>query len=376
MSRIDRLFQLLFSWLPEKYILFESKPAFSDNTRAVFEELLRRGLNEKYGFVWLCSGERRRMKAIKNVLFLYPYSHFWDKLLSKYMLCRARLVICCNHYLLPLNAAPVFFLGHGTTIKDVGSYYTPPDRVRFFLGASKEASDLTARVLGASRDSVVALGFPRNDELTLEPLDLHLYFPDHEFDKLIVWYPTFRQHTRGRKTGSSHSLPVIWDEKRAEELNACAKEHGVLLIIKPHFAQDVSVIKTLNLSNLVFIDDDFFTKFNLTSYRFVGSCDALLTDYSSIYYDYTLCDRPIGLIWEDYEEYAQNPGFAVDMDDVMKGGEKIYTLDELKGFVCSVAAGEDHLRNERREIRDRFNISTDGKNTERVVNYIVDVFGL
>ncbi len=146
----------------------------------------------------------------------------------------------------------------------------------------------------------------------------------------------------------------------------------MLVVLKPHFAQDVSAIKALDLSNIIFISDDFFLQNDITSYRFVGSCDALLTDYSSIYFDYTLCDKPIGLIWEDYEEYAKNPGFAVDMDAAMKGGVKIYTLEELENFVQDVATGVDRLKQERREVRDLYNYSTDGKNSERVVDFLIE----
>ena len=44
----------IFSIIPCRYIVFESLPDFSDNTRAVFDEMVRRGINKKYKFIWLC----------------------------------------------------------------------------------------------------------------------------------------------------------------------------------------------------------------------------------------------------------------------------------------------------------------------------------
>ena len=41
-----------------KTIVFESTPDFADNTFPVYEQLLRRGLDEKYTFVWSCSKEQ------------------------------------------------------------------------------------------------------------------------------------------------------------------------------------------------------------------------------------------------------------------------------------------------------------------------------
>lgn len=377
MPSIKTLLKPLRAALPGKYILLESAPDVADNTKPVFDELLRRGFNNKYKLVWVCSDARQSFPAYKNVYYLYPKASRLDKLRWGWAVLRAKGAVSCNEFLSPSKPNAVsFYLSHGTTVKDVGHYYIPPKRLQLFLGASEESADVLAKLFKIPREQVVGLGFPRNDVLSQEPLDLHPFFPEREFERLIVWYPTFRQHMEGWKTGAPHALPVIWDEQRAEALNACARACRVLIVVKPHFVQDVSVIKKLNLSHLVFIDDSFFIKNKLSSYRFVGSCDAMLTDYSSIYYDFTLCDKPIGLTWEDYEEYAQNPGFAVDMADVMKGGEKIYTLDELKAFVRSVAAGEDRLKAERREIRDRFNISTDGKNTQRVTDFIIERFGL
>ena len=155
------------------------------------------------------------------------------------------------------------------------------------------------------------------------------------------------------------------------ELNDLAKQMDVLLVLKPHFAQDLSKIKTLDLSNIRFIGDDFFQQHNTTSYAFVAGCDAMITDYSSIYYDYLLCDKPIGLVWEDIDEYRQNPGFAVDLDEMGKGGVKIYNLEQFKEFVKDVATDRDSCADERRRLRDLVNYSTDGKNTQRVTDFII-----
>ena len=145
-----------------------------------------------------------------------------------------------------------------------------------------------------------------------------------------------------------------------------------MIVLKPHFAQDVSCVKDLGLSNILFIDDGFFAKNNISSYEFVGGCDALISDYSSIYYDYTLCDKPIAVVWEDIEEYKQKPGLIENYEYYLQGAEKIYTLEELMGFVERVSNGEDLLRDERRDIRDLCNYSCDGKSSKRVVDYILE----
>ena len=66
---------------------------------------------------------------------------------------------------------------------------------------------------------------------------------------------------------------------------------------------------------------------------------------------------------ENYEHYT-------------KGAEKIYTLQELEEFVKRIGTEEDLLKQERNEIKELVNYSTDGKNAERVVDFIIEKAGL
>ncbi len=355
--------------LPQRFVLFESAPDFSDNTKPVFDEMIRRGLNKRYCFVWLYYDSGKIKSNPKNVLYISGRSKR-----RFYYFARAKCVICCNRFVMSDRPDSFnIYLAHGNPLKNTKGYYNYPNTYNYILASSEGMKKIRSDFYGVNNEKLVSLGYPRNDELTMSPLDLHSYF-NIDFQKVIVWYPTFRQHKAGGEsnTGSNHALPIIWDTMRAEELNQCAKENRTILVIKPHFAQDISAIKQLNMSNIVFIQDGFFSDNGLSSYRFVGSCDAMISDYSSIYYDYTLCDKPIGLVWEDYDEYKKKPGFAVNMDQMMKGGVKIYDLDDFKGFIQDVANGVDKLKDERREIRDFANCSIDGKNTQRVVDFIVE----
>ena len=146
----------------------------------------------------------------------------------------------------------------------------------------------------------------------------------------------------------------------------------MLIVLKPHFAQDVTYIKDMKLSNIRFIGDDFFEENNICSYEFITGCDALITDYSSVYFDYTLCDKPIAVIWEDIEEYKKNPGLINDYEHYLRGAEKLYNLTDLKEYISRVSHGIDLLKNERNDVMREVNISGDGKNAERVVNYIIE----
>lgn len=350
-------------------IVFESVPDLSDNTKAVFDEMIKRGLNKKYKLIWLVSDKEKRFKKIDNVRYIDLKSKY-RRLAYLWLCVRAKCLICCNGFLISYTKKQKsFYLTHGTPLKSVRSYYNVPEGIDYVIAASKQTEKLISYEFNVEPNKVLGLGFPRNDALISSSYDVHSLLG---YEKVIVWYPTFRQHKSGKVTGSNQALPILIDLENAENLNEFAKEKNVLLVIKPHFAQDVSYIKNYNLSNIKFIDDSFFEENNLTSYCFVGSCDALITDYSSIYFDFLLCNKPIAVVWSDIEDYRKKPGFAVDVDYYMKGAEKIYTLDDFKAFVYNIANGSDSLYKERNEICTWANYNLDNKNAERVVNFIVE----
>jgi len=186
-----------------------------------------------------------------------------------------------------------------------------------------------AQNYNCEEEKLVSLGYPRNDILFNEAKDLHGVFPDVMFDKVIYWLPTYRQHENGRLKCSETSMPILYNEDIAKQINECAKEQNILLVVKPHFVQDLSKIKKVQLSNLKFIDSEFLKEHNIDNYEMLGSCSALISDYSSVYYDYLLVDRPIGLCWDDFDSYNELEGFTVDPHEMLAGGEKIYTPEEL-----------------------------------------------
>ncbi len=366
----------VFSLIPPKNtVIFESVPDLSDNTRAVFDEMVRRGINEKYELVWILHKEPAgKLPEIPNV----SYIRSSDRIRLKLKRLMAKCVICCNDWIPTVRKGQTtFYLSHGTTIKGLAHYRSPLiDDIDYVLSAADDVAGLCVRELGAKEEQIFSLGFPRNDVLLSSSVDMKALFPDKDFEKVIVWYPTYRQNANSGSVSGGNSLPIIHDASMAEKLNEYAKEKKTLLVLKPHFVQDVSYVKDLGLDNILFIDDAFFAKNGITSYEFVGSCDALITDYSSIYYDYTLCNRPIALIWEDYEEYKKSPGFAEGTEEFLRGGEKVYTLEELCAFVGNVSAGVDVLYEERNRICPMVNCNADANSSKRVVDFIIEKAGL
>ena len=372
---IDTVLSKVFLLFPvNRCIMFESVPDLSDSPKMVFDEMLRRGLNKKYKFVWLMHGNMKEVPQISNVKYVYE-KH--NRLKVKYYEYTSCCLVSCNIFLLAHSKRQVsFYISHGSTLKAAGSYYFLPKQVNYYISASADAGSVLAKMMRIPSNKEIHLGLPRNDVFNKTRRDVHQLF-ESQYNKLVIWYPTFRQHKAGgHSSASTKGLPLIHDTSAAHRLNEFAKKRDILVVLKPHFAQDLRYIKELKLSNIVFIDDRFFVNNSISSYELVNAADALISDYSSIYYDYLLADRPIALIWEDIEEYKVDPGFEVDIDYYCKAAIKIYTIDEFEKFLQDLVDGNDGLRNERKEICTLVNYSMDGKNTERVTDFICENAGI
>ena len=377
---IVRNMKNLIKWVLENMplgnvILFESAPVYTDNTKGVFEEMVRRGLYKKYKFIWLHQGKDVPPEGIDHVKFVkYPPENRLQAWYQIWLRYSARALISCNDILKKTRDDQyAFFLMHGAALKRVKSHYVVPNEyLDEILSFSQYLAPLEEACMGCDPAKMRVLGFPRNDILLTSQLDVYKLFPDREFAKLIYWMPTYRQHRNGRDSFTSITLPIIYNEDIAKKINDAAKAAGVLVVLKPHFAQDVSRLMNIDLSNLVLINDAFLAKNKVMNYELLGKADAMLTDYSSVYHDFLLTDRPIGLCWDDYEEFAKNEGFVVDVDKVLAAGEKLYTADDLCGFIQRLADGEDALRAERTAVRNMIHDYQDANSGRRVVDHILE----
>ena len=77
-------------------ILFESHPDFSDNTKAVFDEMVRRGLNKKYIFVWWVQDKKKVAPVnAENIVYIDQSNKKSRKEFNKYA-TNAKCIIVCN----------------------------------------------------------------------------------------------------------------------------------------------------------------------------------------------------------------------------------------------------------------------------------------
>ncbi len=385
-KRLIRAFQIRLARIVAKpSIVFESVPDFADNTFAVYDEMRKRDFEKNYYLIWKTQKRTKKDQVLYAIAQKNGSYYYWDPLdannfrqdrLSYGFSEKRVLDICCNDFLTKSeNNEPVVFLNHGGTLKSVRGYYEAPHYIDCLCALSDYLIPSTAYTYNYPVEKVVSFGFPRNDILLKSKKDIKPVF-NLENEKIIAWLPTYRPNKTAGKKDSDTLLPVLSSEKELQELNEHAKNENVFIVVKIHHAQNTQMIKQMKLSNIVFIDNDFLNNNNLIVYELLAKSDALLTDYSSVYYDYLLCDKPVGAVWEDIEAYKANPGFAVDVDYVMKAAVKIYNLDELLRFISDVSAGNDILKAERKEIREKVVQYVDDQSSKRAVDYIVEKYNL
>ena len=116
-------------------------------------------------------------------------------------------------------------------------------------------------------------------------------------------------------------------------------------------------------------NEDLFKK-GIKLYELLGNTDALLTDYSSVYFDYLLTDKPIGFTIDDFELYGKNRGgYAIDNPLEMMPGMKINTFDDLVQFLTCVSEGKDNYVAVRHQVNNLCNSFVTPNASKRILDF-------
>lgn len=351
-------------------IFFESAPDCSDSARVIFDEMISKGWNKRYKMIWAVDHpENFDNWVCANTQFVKKGSAKWRRLSQ-----RSKILLSCNYTFYKTVSRDdqlYIHLGHGCAFKSCGKYVYLPTSMTFFNRMSNYNIEVEAKVTNTPVEKIITLGHARNDIFYKNnSCDPQSIFGSRSFDKLIMWLPTFRQNKTNTRIYSSIALPILHTVQDAIELNEFAKDYKVLIVLKPHFNQSLANIKMYNLSNLIVIDDAFLARKGTSLYPLLAKADALLTDYSSVFQDFLNAGKPIGLCWEDYEEFNEKDGFDIDIGPIKDAGEEILSIKDLMNFISRVSAGEDMKKEKREKLNHLVNPYQDGCSCERMISFI------
>lgn len=222
------------------------------------------------------------------------------------------------------------------------------------------------------RDKVLVLGQCRNDSLLADYNFDERLFPETKYlksltarrKKVITWMPTHRLISGGGMASLIENYRL--DQNDLLEL---LTRHNTQLVIKAHplDQSELEGSKLLDSHSVIYPYDD--------PYPLLRSTDILITDYSSVYFDFLLLDRPIIFACFDYEMYmTDDASMYFGYDKVTPGPkcsdwvELICELDECLGVIGN--QGADRFSQARQECRDAFNAYIGG-NCARVANRFI-----
>ncbi|NMC62356.1 MAG: glycosyl transferase, partial [SAR324 cluster bacterium] len=122
----------------------------------------------------------------------------------------------------------------------------------------------------------------------------------------------------------------------------------------------------LLISNKTLVEND------IDLYRLIGSVDLLITDYSSVYFDYLLLNKPMVFTPTDLEEYEKKRGFLLEPYGFWTPGPKATNQQQLQDEILRSLEDPDYYRKERETINNIINHYKDDRSCERVTQLIME----
>lgn len=322
-----------------KNIIYVSFPDVSDNSFAMFCYIL----NNKKDFnnIWLVDNIKQIEsfnKLIKNYTTSTNYKIF-KKSSLKGLLCffRSKFVFHTHGIFnqLPLLKNQVNInLWHGMPLKNIGhldnNLIVP--KTNFTIATSNKFREIMQGAFKLKKEQVIVSGLPRNDFMLSKRFNFSNLIPQKDlFKNTIIWMPTYRKSTIGdvRIDGEVSGMNEFLNEPFLNELNNFLSKINSLCVIKLHPMDFIKPKDFKEYSNLSIIDNSIFIEKGISLYSVLNSADLLLTDFSSIYIDFLLLDKPIAFVISDYNEYLNSRGFVFENPKELMPGKLIANKKEL-----------------------------------------------
>lgn len=273
-------------------------------------------------------------------------------------------------YFLDVKSKNIINLWHGIPLKrlslQVKGIRESKSRNRFQKFSSICASSpyeqmLLAACFDMHIDDIWVTGTPRNDYLQNPDDSLrreHAYLNE----KVVLYAPTWREY-------GDRSSFFPFEDKDLNTLNTFLETKGAYLLLRGHREEMERISSNYGQKNtysrIVPAHQEIFPD----AQRILAHTDVLITDYSSIYLDYLLLDKPMVFIPYDLAQYQSYRGFLFDYDRHTPG-EKVFSQKELVNAIDLALDGNTVHDKQRVELRDLFHTYKDNKACERIVERI------
>lgn len=364
------IFKIIHLWekltpIKKNLILFESIGDMSDNAYPVFEYLLNN--TSKYKFVWVVK-DPKKYKNSKRVKYI---AYNLRSIKSIYYFAKAK---CCFYTHEPCGIQNKkkqlrIYLTHGFSYKNTKNQFWDVNFNTAVIRMSDYHRQLGDACNPGEMKISLSLGYPRTDVLVTGAS-----IPEkirNGYDKLFVWLPTFRTHKNDFTVYKNNAVKEfsLISPNNLKEINETLKSCNSLLIIKYHPSQKLEKADFEELTNIKTLSNDDLLNSGVKLYDLLSVSDALITDFSSVFADYLLTDKPIAFELSDYRNYADGKGFIIDDPLEHMPGKFIYNLSDFNDFINDVVSGKDDYKEKRKKERDMIHKYQDGNSTVRILKY-------
>ncbi|HHU71658.1 MAG TPA: hypothetical protein GXZ21_06430 [Clostridiales bacterium] len=238
----------------------------------------------------------------------------------------------------------------------------------YVLATSEMMGDIFASAFRVPRDHIIVDGYPRNDVLFQDCMIKQLY-TEEEKDiikslnelkeknyKILLYMPTFRA-----------SETKFFDVIDLQSFNQFLYNNRLIFLTKLHPKSKLkSEFEKIKFSNII------NTSADLDPYTILEFADMLATDYSSVYTDFLLLNRPSVLFTYDLEEYSRETRECYFDYDEYIPELRTYSMEEFQDGIIR-ALEMDEFEKGRIELRSKMFAYVDSGACERILEKIKSI---
>ena len=361
-------FSFLFQRNRRKYVFGSYRGSFADNAKYLFLYSTEHG-DRDIDYIWL-STRRATVKKVRSLglraFWVLEPRGVWHALTSRYwfvnsytsdiMFCLSGRAVCINLW----HGVGIKRIEYNATSGPLADRYMKKDKYDVFchpesfrkpdwvLSSTPYQNHFFSTSFRIPVSRCLEMGYPRNRILTTSEEERSRFVGRFEpqqtselisrlkgYNKVYIYMPTFRDS----------QLTVFTQSMDLERLNRIMADTNSMLILKPH----ANVRLTENFSSLTNI---MLASPIMDIYPILPYVHVLITDYSSIIYDWLLMEgKDVILYLYDYDAYVRERDFFYPFDENVTGC-RVDSFDSL----CSVIESGDYTidKEERKRILERF----------------------
>lgn len=363
--------------IDDKTILFSSFMGrkYACSPKFIYEQLLHDERFKDFTFIWAFKDEEKVVAGAKTVKY-NSKEYYKACAQAKYIFDNSRLPD-----VIKLKKDQIFTqCWHGTPLKRLGydieidggnalnsksdlrdKYASDAKKYTNLVSPSQYTTEKLSSAFNLEENNpdikIIEEGYPRNDFLSnykqndIITLKEKLNIPEGK--KVILYAPTWRdnQHTSG--VGYTYDLGVDFDE-----LKERVSDQYVILFRPHYFIANKFDFK--KYKDFVYDVSDY----DEISELYVIS-DILITDYSSVFFDYSILKRKMIFYMYDLDEYQSNiRDFYISLEELP--GDIVKTQEDMIASIFN----EDIYSIKYQEFNKKYNLLEDGNASKRVVEEV------